>query len=217
VLISTQLLLKQYADSYRAAYLDPLAQFEVDNPRLLGGVQAFNGAGELIGAGTFLFAGKGAGYVALLPAMGYGADQFWAGAKTVFTGEPQETGFQYFLSDGLGLDSKDVFAVDFATGTVVDLLGAKPLAFKPKEFVSVVRWGKTGALEPGDWVMVGKKNWLNYFLSFKWEPSLGTNKWASFGIGEQFDNIPASAVKWPTGKGIDGRWKGIFGQRKYEP
>jgi len=47
-----------------------------------------------------------------------------------------------------------------------------------REYVTVSRWGRPG-LQTGDWVMLGRKNFLNYILSCKWQPGLG-NRFASF-------------------------------------
>ena len=79
---------------------------------------------------------------------------------------------------------------------------------------TVSRWGREG-LKAGDWVMKGGPNKWNYLRSFKWQPGTG-NEYAPFDAGQEFQ-VPASSVKWPTGLGIDGRWKGLFGQRVYTP
>ena len=79
---------------------------------------------------------------------------------------------------------------------------------------AVSRWGRPG-LQPGDWVMKGPANWWNYLQSGKWQPGFG-NQFASKGSGQTF-RVPKMAVKWPSGWGIDGWWKALFGQRKYSP
>ena len=81
-------------------------------------------------------------------------------------------------------------------------------------WIPVARWGRPGLL-PGDWVMIGRANRWNYIRSFKWQPGMG-NAFTPFEAGEEF-RVPPSSVKWPTGGGIYGAWKGIFGQRKYMP
>jgi RHS repeat-associated protein len=78
----------------------------------------------------------------------------------------------------------------------------------------VSRWGSQG-LKPGDWVMNGPANSANYLGSFKWQPGMG-NEFALPSTGQQFQ-VPASSLSWPNGFGIDGAWKGIFGQRIYTP
>jgi RHS repeat-associated protein len=80
--------------------------------------------------------------------------------------------------------------------------------------VTVSRWGRPG-LQSGDWVMKGGVNRWNYFWSGKWQPGMG-NQYAPYRSGMQFE-VPASSVKWPTGWGVDGGIKGIFGQRLYIP
>ncbi len=80
--------------------------------------------------------------------------------------------------------------------------------------VPVSRWGRPG-LRPGDWVMNGPPNRTNYVLSFKWDPN-PTNIRAPFAAGEGY-LVPPSSVRWPGGWGLDGWWKGLFGQRRYIP
>lgn len=92
-----------------------------------------------------------------------------------------------------------------------------PLKFEKKvcdEIITVTRWGRDG-LEPGDWVMKGGKNWWNYTRSFKWQPGMG-NEFAPYKNGKSYE-VPLNTIKWPNGWGIDGAWKGMFGQRRYMP
>nr|WP_233094670.1 RHS repeat-associated core domain-containing protein [Delftia acidovorans] len=102
------------------------------------------------------------------------------------------------------------------TPSAIGLVGSAsaPLFCAAPETITVSRWGREG-LEAGDWVMKGGKNWWTYTRSFKWQPGMG-NQFAPYRIGEVYQ-IPASAVRWPTGFGVDGAWKGIFGQRIYVP
>jgi len=55
----------------------------------------------------------------------------------------------------------------------------------------------------------------DYLRSFKWQPGAG-NEFAPFDSGSSYI-VPRASVKWPTGSGVDGAWKGIFGQRIYTP
>ena len=80
--------------------------------------------------------------------------------------------------------------------------------------VPVSRWGRLG-LQPGDWVMNEPKNPWNYLRSGKWQPGWG-NEFAPYGSGMQYE-VPPSALQWSSGWGLDGRWKGLFGQRIYNP
>ena len=89
-----------------------------------------------------------------------------------------------------------------------------PLRLSLDDLVPVSRWGRPG-LRPGDWVMPGNPNLLNYSLSFKWDPN-PFNLPAPFVAGEAY-MIPADAVKWPRGFGLDGWFKGLFSQRRYIP
>ncbi len=82
------------------------------------------------------------------------------------------------------------------------------------ETVTVSRWGREG-LQSGDWVMKGEATRWNYIRSFKWQPGMG-NQFAPFKSGASY-TVPASSVRWPSGWGIDGWWKGVFGQRIYKP
>ena len=80
--------------------------------------------------------------------------------------------------------------------------------------ITVSRWGRPG-LQNGDWVMQGGANRWNYIRSFKWQPGVG-NQFAPYSSGAQY-TVPRAAVRLPTGGGIDGAWKGVFGQRIYMP
>ena len=80
--------------------------------------------------------------------------------------------------------------------------------------MTVSRWGREG-LQGGDWVMKGGENFWNYVRSFKWQPGMG-NTFASPSSGSSF-SVSASSIKWPTGWGINGWWKGLLGQRRYFP
>ncbi|MFN7043163.1 MAG: RHS repeat-associated core domain-containing protein, partial [Acidovorax temperans] len=100
--------------------------------------------------------------------------------------------------------------------SAIGLVGSAsaPLFCAAPETITVSRWGREG-LEAGDWVMKGGQNWWTYTRSFKWQPGMG-NQFAPYTTGASYQ-IPASAVRWPTGVGIDGAWKGLFGQRVYLP
>lgn len=80
--------------------------------------------------------------------------------------------------------------------------------------VPVSRWGRPG-LEPGDWIVPGPPGRITYLRSFKWDP-LPTNQFAPPSSGQAF-MLPPENVRWPTGWGPDGAFKGIFGQRRYLP
>jgi RHS repeat-associated protein len=90
--------------------------------------------------------------------------------------------------------------------------------FKGSNPCPVSRWGRPG-LQPGDWVMKGNANPMNYLLSGKYQPSWfptfgqAPNIPAPYSSGVTF-NVPPSSVSWPSG--IDA-WKGIIGQRIYKP
>ena len=80
--------------------------------------------------------------------------------------------------------------------------------------VEVSRWGRPG-LKPGDWVMKGPVSRGNYFRSGKWQPGLG-NQFAPYSSGRNY-TVPQSSLHWPSGFGVDGWIKGLFGQRIYRP
>jgi hypothetical protein len=63
--------------------------------------------------------------------------------------------------------------------------------------------------------MNGPPDLSNYLRSFKWDPN-PTNVRSPFNAGEGY-LAPPSWVQWPSGWGLDGWWKGLFGQRKYNP
>lgn len=81
--------------------------------------------------------------------------------------------------------------------------------------VDVTRWGRPG-LKPKDWVMPGGKTLSNYIRSFKWDPFSPTNQVADMASGQTF-TVPKGTIQWPSGWGMDGWWKGLFGQRIYLP
>ena len=81
--------------------------------------------------------------------------------------------------------------------------------------ITVSRWGRP-VLQPGDWVMKGKANYWNYVRSGKWDP-FKWNQFAPFSSCQEYE-VPVSSIRWPSGLGIDGWWKGlIYGQRIYNP
>jgi len=82
------------------------------------------------------------------------------------------------------------------------------------KLVPVSRWGREG-LQPGDFVMKGPANYWNWLRSFKWERT-PYNQFAPLASGRTYP-VPASSIRWPRGRGMDGRWKGLFGQRIYDP
>jgi RHS repeat-associated protein len=86
--------------------------------------------------------------------------------------------------------------------------------FAPESMIPVSRWGRPG-LRAGDWVMNGPPSRPNYGLSFKWDPN-PTNIRAPFAAGEGY-LVPRPWVRWPSGWGLDGWWKGLFTQRLYVP
>jgi len=63
--------------------------------------------------------------------------------------------------------------------------------------------------------MKGRANLFNYLRSGKWQPGLG-NQYAPMNTGQTF-RVPKDSVMWPSGWGVDGRWKGLLGQRLYVP
>ena len=84
-----------------------------------------------------------------------------------------------------------------------------------EDMMYVTRYGRPG-LEPGDWVVPGQNTKWTYFKSFKWDFISPTNEVAPQSSGETYI-VPKDTVQWPTGKGMDGSWKGFFGQRNYIP
>lgn len=95
-----------------------------------------------------------------------------------------------------------------------------------EDLVPTSRWGLPG-LRPGDWIVEGSpSSFWSYFKSFKWDPSsklvgkrfLGvpTNEIAPRSSGQGF-MLPKEWIKWPKGFGLDGAFKGIYGQRQYVP
>ncbi|WP_271589181.1 SpvB/TcaC N-terminal domain-containing protein [Bradyrhizobium sp. CCBAU 53415] len=90
----------------------------------------------------------------------------------------------------------------------------------PESMVPVSRWGRPG-LQPGDWIVPGEPSaWSTYAKSFKWEPKWFGAKWANDpaprSSGQGFI-VPPEHVTPPTGMGLDGWIKSLFGQRRYTP
>ena len=103
-----------------------------------------------------------------------------------------------------------------ATGSepFMPMFGGGPSGGPEDKMVTVSRWGREG-LQPGDWILKGSPNFWNYLRSFKYQPGFG-NQFAHPRTGRAYQ-VPASSIRWPHGRGIDGAWKGLFGHRIYEP
>jgi|GEM_PF-3388924 len=124
-----------------------------------------------------------------------------------------EEGLDYYKRGG---DTEFQLATDaFAAATLLSpLKGTKVDLSLGGSSGLVSRWGRPG-LQPGDWVMSGEANWLNYVLSGKWQRGFG-NEFAPFSSGKSFV-VPPQSVRWPTGWGVDGAIKGLVRQRRYVP
>ena len=165
------------------------------------GTTSIHGGGSHDDAGPSVWQAAGAGFSVGFSAVGSAASfHLWNGGAA--RNDPS-----FGVSRGLA-------DVGVAAGTAAFGGAAGTVGRGVQGTTTVSRWGRTG-LQAGDWVMKGKANWWNYLRSFKWQPGLG-NKFSSFKAGEEFQ-VPTSSVKWPTGGGIDGWWKGLFGQRTYIP
>jgi hypothetical protein len=135
--------------------------------------------------------------------------------NSAWTGQRCDTGFSQVLQlGGVSRDNANLTSrwIDFAGGILSgrSLLG---LNVSP-QMTYVSRWGSEG-LNSGDWVMDGSSSWTNYLLSCKWQPGMG-NQYAPFSSGQEY-LVPSRSLKWPTGWGIDGWYKGLFGQRIFVP
>jgi len=86
-----------------------------------------------------------------------------------------------------------------------------------ENMVPVSRWGRPG-LQLGDWVMKGKPTLSNFLRSFKWDPNPSNIRvpLSEHKTGEGF-MVPPQSVEWPPGWGLEGKWRGLYGQRKYNP
>ena len=103
----------------------------------------------------------------------------------------------------------------YGSQMLADKLAMKNTVPGNKDMMYVTRYGRPG-LEAGDWIMPGKNTWWNYIRSFKWQKGFG-NQFAPKSSGQTF-TVPKNTVKWPTGFSItDGAYKGLFGQRIYQP
>jgi RHS repeat-associated protein len=117
---------------------------------------------------------------------------------------------------GQGIQDPETVRNTYAAATFSGLSGpvGSRLFASRSSTMTVSRWGRQG-LEPGDWVMKGGTTLSNYLRSFKWQPGAG-NQFAARCTGKAYE-VARESVKWPKGWGIDGWWKGLFGQRIYKP
>jgi RHS repeat-associated protein len=150
-----------------------------------------------------------------------GGERAWRGAEfligAVTLGWGARTGGGSPPNPVAGLADEEI---DAALGTMTSRhifrgpVSATESGFAPESMVPVSRWGRPG-LDAGDWVMNGPPNYSNYVRSFKWDPN-PTNVRAPFDVGEGYI-VPPVHVTRPSGWGLDGWWKSLFGQRKYTP
>ena len=143
-------------------------------------------------------------------------DHGWSGVKDV--GSSFWSGLQFWNQpdlESMGASFMgDVLLAAPLTKRIPSLKIGSAAAATCETSVTVSRWGRPGLL-PGDWVMKGPATRWNYIRTAKWQKGFG-NEFAGFGTGEEF-TVPASSIRRPNGKGLDGKWKGWFGQRKYHP
>ena len=114
----------------------------------------------------------------------------------------------------LGAELKD-FDLIIAGAAIMEL---NPLGFaygymKSSGLTLVSRWGKPG-LGKGDWVMKGRANKVNYFLSGKWQKGYG-NEYAPFSSGESFW-VNGGDLSVPSGFGGFIKWLFCY-QAAYTP
>jgi RHS repeat-associated protein len=76
---------------------------------------------------------------------------------------------------------------------------------------SVSHWGSQG-LKSGDWVMKGEASPSTYLRSGKWDIN-PTNEFAWPSSGQSF-TVPGESLSYPSGLES---WKGLLGQRIYNP
>jgi hypothetical protein len=138
---------------------------------------------------------------------------YWEYLKAAFSKENQKRKFKRDL-DELWKMAERAGKTGEGLPMVGGLGAVSRLGGAASEMVTVSRWGRPG-LQAGDWVMKGGATWWNYLKSGKWQPGFG-NEFAPFSSGAPYE-VLASSVKWPTGWGIDGWIKGLFGQRRYIP
>ena len=123
-------------------------------------------------------------------------------------------GFMYALGQSTTIVAQTGVSA-YGSQMLADKLAMKNTVPGNKDMMYVTRYGRPG-LEAGDWIMPGKNTWWNYIRSFKWQKGFG-NQFAPKSSGQTF-TVPKNTVKWPTGFSItDGAYKGLFGQRIYQP
>lgn len=96
-------------------------------------------------------------------------------------------------------------------------LGAVDSALTPRPSIRpspcpVSRWGKSGPLESGNWIMEGEPSLWNYRMTGKWEQH-PFNRYAPYESAQTFQVAP-DTIHWPSGLNV---YKGLppFNQRIY--
>lgn len=147
--------------------------------------------------------------------MGPNAGRAGLGAGTCGASELAITCYDYAITGDLDAAQQNCFGTSAMNLSAAIIKYVTPMAGEGN--VNVVRWGKIGTLDSGDWIMAGRPSWLNYGLTFKWQPKCG-NQYAPFQQYQTF-SVPRSSVHFPSGFDlIDGRWKGpSFRQYRYNP
>lgn len=147
--------------------------------------------------------------------LGGGAFAAWRGGTATPTGSGRQPNpFANLTNEEIDTALSNMSS-DFIYRTPVS---ATEAGHAVESMVPISRWGRPG-LQPGDWVMSGPPTSSNFFRSFKWDPN-PTNMRIPFSEAASRAEgymVPPSHVTRPTGWGLDGWWKSLFGQRKYTP
>jgi hypothetical protein len=180
---------------------------------IVAGTATGGAADTLLVGGGFLNGGSLLSYMTVGALSSLGGDTGYQGTKMAL-GDQQgfdfgELGLNGLIGTGFGFGG-------YALGAAADSLFPL-LKIKCPSKVPVSRWGSP--LKPGEFVMQGPKSPLNYLLSGKYQPSgfptfgQPPNVPASYMSGVTY-NVPPSSLSWPSGRDL---WKGLLGQRIYNP
>ena len=220
--LSGGLNLYAYGEGDPLSYIDPLGLCGWGDTltRIGGGLQMIGGGVEsALGLAFAAFTAEtGLGVVGGLAVAGHGYDVATAGYQTMMTGESAET----YTSQGLqaaGVPQNVANGMD-AGLSMGSSLGLGLASTAPETFntvnttVTVSRWGREG-LQSGDFVMKGPVSPSTFTRSFKWDPNPSNVRvpFKDWTKGQEFQ-VPKDSIQWPRGWET---FKGVFGQRIYEP
>ncbi|MDR2838507.1 MAG: hypothetical protein LBV49_08130, partial [Azonexus sp.] len=142
---TTQAAFAPYQDKYRAPIPTPLAQAELDHPNVFGGIKLLGGVAGVAGGVAACMVGS---LVCIPGGLGvlYSTDVGFSGINQIATQTPQQTYYQGFLLNDLGLDPRDAMAADMMTGFVLTA-GTTAVAVSKAGAVNGATGGATSTIQ----------------------------------------------------------------------